>query len=194
MAESKRLAVAVLAAGASRRFGTKDKLAAEFRGRMLGLHATHAIPRETFEHAWVIASDVDHPCADGWRSAGFELQANPRAAEGMGTSVALAAKLAKEAETDGLLIALADMPLVPARHFAALVQYALAKGPGHLAVSSKSGVRTPPAIFGSDRFDRLERLGGDAGARHILAEGKTISCPPEWLIDIDTPEALAANQ
>ncbi|MFL0355828.1 nucleotidyltransferase family protein [Erythrobacter sp. GH1-10] len=189
MARSARLAVAVLAAGSSRRFGVEDKLAAQFRGKMLGLHATDAIPCDLFRHRWVIVATEDHPCAKGWRAAGFEIEPNSRAEEGMGTSVALAASLAIGAGADALLIALADMPLVPQSHFTALANRST---PGGVAVSSDGSARMPPAIFGAKHLPHLARLGGDIGARAILSEGEAIECPPEWLVDIDTPEALAA--
>ena len=35
--------------------------------------------------------------------------------------------------------------------------------------------------------------GSDVGARALLKDSRTIGCPPEWLIDIDTPEALARH-
>ena len=57
-----RLGVALLAAGASRRFGEADKLAAEFRGRPLAEHAAKAIPVSAFAKAWVITSRPDHSC------------------------------------------------------------------------------------------------------------------------------------
>lgn len=109
----------------------------------------------------------------------------------MGTSVALAARLAREAGCDGLLVALADMPLVPSRHFAALVQRLGELGRAGIVTSQCRGARLPPAGFGAGHLPALEALTGDAGARALLARGEVIRCPPEWLADIDTPEALA---
>lgn len=192
MAENTRVAVAILAAGSSQRFGGEDKLAADFYGTMLGLHAANAIPRAAFSKAWIIASRAQHPCAADWKQMGFELRENPRAKAGMGTSVALAASFAMQAEVDVLMIALADMPLVPRRHFAGLVEAAVRGASGQIAVSARGSTRMPPAIFGSDHFERLAGLDGESGARDLLAQGEVIDCPAEWLTDIDTPEALAA--
>ncbi len=178
-----RLGVALLAAGSSQRFGDADKLAQLFRGMRLGEHAAAAIPVARFELAWAITQSDKLE----WRTDGFKLVLNPHAYQGMGTSVALAAQLAIEAGLDALLIALADMPLVPRAHFEALVN--AATSPQDIAVSS-NGARTPPAIFGRDHFQELAALNGDKGARDILTQGRIIACPPEWLIDIDTPQAL----
>ena len=64
----RRIGVALLAAGASRRFGESDKLTAEFRGRALGEHVPLALPVERFEKAWAITSTADHPCEPQWRA------------------------------------------------------------------------------------------------------------------------------
>ncbi|MXP30248.1 nucleotidyltransferase family protein [Parerythrobacter jejuensis] len=186
-----KLAIAVLAAGSSQRFGSRDKLTADFRGTMLGLHVTHTLADFSCPRAFVIASQVDHPCAPGWRESGFAVHANARAGEGMGTSVALAASLALQAQADALLICLADMPLVPRDHFAALLGGADALASSATRVSTDGKSRQPPALFGAGHFPALEALGGDRGARALLQQGTAIPCPAEWLADIDDPQTLA---
>lgn len=188
MASVPPVAVAVLAAGQSRRFGEADKLVAPFRGTMLGLHACRTLSLLPFARRWAIASDTRHSCAKGWREAGFTVALNPDADTGMGSSVALAARLAQEAGVTALLIALADMPLVPAAHFAALLECA---GPDTLTASHNGASPTPPAIFGSHHFGQLMQASGDTGARLLLAGAETLSCDPAWLLDIDDPSALA---
>lgn len=191
MSERKRLAVAVLAAGASQRFGEHDKLNADFRGEKLGLHAASSIPRDRFANAWVISAKTAHPCAPHWRDMGYDVRANMRSGEGMGTSVALAASLATLARADALLIALADMPLVPESHFAELADRALSGGDDFIGTSAIEDTRLPPAVFGSEYFADLAKLTGGQGGHAILSEGAVIDCPDDWLVDIDTPETLA---
>ena len=191
MANGSSLMIAVLAAGQSRRFGPSDKLCAIFRDKPLGLHVTDVLSRLDAEHRVVIAADENHPCAKGWQSAGFSVVRNPNADEGMGTSVAVAARLARRTGSDFLLIALADMPLVPQSHYAALLEIGREQGDAAIVASSDGVSRMPPGVFGSEHFDALAELGGDQGARVLLQRGEAIPCPPDWLIDIDTPEALA---
>ncbi|WP_162627742.1 NTP transferase domain-containing protein [Erythrobacter sp. KY5] len=188
MADAPRLGVALLAAGSSRRFGSGDKLAAIFRGRRLGDHAALAIPVEEFAVSWVITSRIGHACEQVWQDCGLKPIVNPRASEGMGTSVACAARMAEAEELDGLIIALADMPMVPKGHFMALIG-ALC-GPQAIAVSAYHTLRSPPAAFGKDHFSALASREGDIGARDLLSRGEAILCPPNWLVDIDTTEAL----
>lgn len=191
MAEGARYVAAVLAAGQSRRFGPADKLAASFRGQLLGELACHTLAGLDFAQRWVIAARADHPCAPGWHAAGFTLAVNADAASGMGSSVALAARLALEAQADGLLIALADMPLVPADHYRALIARAAALGPAAIVASSADGLRQPPALFGRDHLAALASLTGDAGARALLHQAEPVTCAPDLLIDIDDKQALS---
>lgn len=185
---ARRIGVALLAAGSSRRFGTSDKLCADFRGRALGEYAALALPIDQFEKAWVITRTPNHPCEPQWRERRFEPLLNPRASEGMGSSVALAAKAAKEASLDGLLIALADMPLVPREHFLALVDAWDASEP--VVVSAMGEIRMPPALFGAAQFKDLMKSSGDQGARVLISQGLVVPCPSEWLKDIDTIDDL----
>lgn len=190
-AGSSRVGIAVLAAGASRRFGPGDKLAVPLAGKALGEHAPAAAALAGFARSWVIASHVEHPCAPGWRASGFDVIANPRASQGMGTSVALAAGLARDGQCDALVIALADMPMVPAEHFAGLAKHIGALGAEGIVVSRSGTTRMPPAGFGSGHFARMMQMAGDAGARSLLGRGEAIDCPESWLVDVDTPAALA---
>ncbi len=185
------LAVAVLAAGQSRRFGSADKLAALLGDSLLGEHACRRLAGLAAAHRWVIAARPDHPCAPGWRAAGFEIAVNPAAESGMGSSVALAARLAQDAGAAALLIALADMPLVPLSHFQALVERAAGLGPGAIIASAAGDVAMPPALFGSAHFAALAGASGDTGARHLLAGAERLAGDPAWLIDVDDAAALA---
>lgn len=183
------VAVALLAAGRSERFGADDKLAAPFRGDMLGLHAARALAGLPLARRWVIVRDTGHPCAPGWRAAGFVAVENAEADEGMGASLRLAARLADEAGAAALLVALADMPLVPPAHYAALI--AAVGAPGGIAASRDGAVRAPPAIFARDHFTALAGLRGDRGAKALLGSAAWVDSPPGALADIDDPATLA---
>ena len=189
-----RIFVAVLAAGASRRFGDADKLAAEFAGKRLGEHVCANIPVERAAPAatMVIASTFDHPCQPEWQKAGFGVVLNVDSAAGMSTSLNLAVRTACRAECEAILIALADMPMVPRKHFEAL--FDAYSGPESIVCSSDGSLRMPPAIFGEKHYGALLSLQSDQGARPLLKHAQAIVCPSQWLIDIDTPEALNLHQ
>lgn len=184
-----RIVAALLAAGRSARFGTADKLAEDFRGAPLGLHAARALAGFDLSHRWVIVRDFAHPCIAGWRAAGFEAQVNARAGEGMGTSLSLAARLAQESEAGALLVCLADMPLVTGAHLAALV--AAWQAGGGIAASRDGTLVSPPAIFARAHFPVLAALGRDRGAKALLGQATHVDSPPGALADVDDPATLA---
>ncbi|MEO9461130.1 MAG: nucleotidyltransferase family protein [Marinomonas sp.] len=188
------LCVAVLAAGQSRRFVGADKLVQPLDGTMLGLHICDAIKPLNCAHSVVIASADDHPCSGGWQAAGFEIPVNENAAEGLGTSVACAARFASDKAADALLICLADMPFVPAGHLQDLVSQLDPENLRTMFASDDGIRRSPPAIFAASHFAELTKLKGPAGARDLLAVADTIKTPPQWLADIDTREQLALAQ
>ena len=107
----------------------------------------------------------------------------------MGTAVALAGLLAQKERCDAVLIALADMPFVPSKHLTALID--ACRNPGDSVCSSDGNARMPPAVFGANHFPSLATLPDDVGARPLLQNAKVLECSPDWLVDIDTPEALA---
>lgn len=183
-----RLAVALLAAGRSARFGEGDKLAAPFQGKPLGLHAAHALTGLDVANRWVIVRSEDHLCLSGWMAAGFEPLVNAQAAAGMGTSLSCAAVRAMQSGAHGLMVCLADMPLVPALHFEALVEAWTQHG-GHVT-SQDGALLSPPAIFSRAQFPALARLAGDQGARALLESAHRVTSPPGALVDVDDQETL----
>ncbi len=183
-----RLAIAILAAGQSRRFGAADKLTAPFRGKALGLHVADALARQPALQRWVIVRTADHPCQSGWRAAGFEPVVNPDAAQGQGTSLRCAAQLADQAGADALMVCLADMPLVPPAHFAALV--AAWQHHAGIVASHDGALISPPAIFARPFFGTLAAASGDHGARHLLTGAHLVASPAGALTDIDDPLTL----
>lgn len=101
-------------------------------------------------------------------------------------SLASGVAAAAAAGARAVLIALADMPLVPTRHFAALA----ARFDGDRIATSVAGTVTPPAIFGSSHFGALRFLEGDKGARSLLEGAPVVALEEIDAIDIDLPEDM----
>ena len=121
---------------------------------------------------------------------------NPRADEGMGTSIAAGIRAAPP-EADAALIVMADMPEVTARDIDRLIA-AFDPGEDRAIVRATGADGTPghPVLFGRRFFEALGALEGDTGARSVVREH------PEFLVDValegavavtdlDTPEAWA---
>ena len=175
------LAIAVLAAGSARRFGG-GKLDAELAGKPLWTWAFKGALAVPHERMVMVVGDRPPVVAGD-----CETLFNDRATEGIGTSIALAARWA--AGSDALLITLADMPLVSSE---TLRKLAMNEGPA--AVTYPGGRPGAPACFPAALLPALERLSGDAGAAQILRglpDVTLIEASESELRDVDRPEDLA---
>jgi molybdenum cofactor cytidylyltransferase len=94
---------------------------------------------------------------------------------------------AQAAGARGVLLALADMPLVPAAHIHALV----ARFDGDRIGTAADGVTMPPALFGRAHFPALAALTGDRGGALRLTGAPLVELAPDLALDIDRPEDLA---
>jgi molybdenum cofactor cytidylyltransferase len=122
---------------------------------------------------------------------GCEVVVCDNAAEGMGASLACAARAAGEA--DGFLVALADMPFVRPTSIAA-VRDALGGGAA-LAAPYFRGRRGHPVAIAARFRAELLACSGDEGARGLLAahEAELVKVPvgdPGVIRDIDRPSDL----
>ncbi len=177
-------ALILLAAGRSRRFGDADKLAQEFLHKPVAYHVVTALESIPFRTRIAV---IDGTKLD-FASRGFEVIVNEDPAAGMSRSVKLGLRAARAAGVRAVLFALADMPRITAAHVYRLLD--TAQGDDAVVASSDGVKPCPPAIFGQGRFDFLESLEGDAGARDLVRAGRHVVTAPAELIDIDTPEDL----
>lgn len=176
------IAVVLLAAGRGARFG-EAKLGADLGGRPLALHAAAMLAGLPFaRHLAVVRDDTPDLAPLGWTVLPLDPPHAPQS-----RSLAIGVAAARAAGARGMLIALADMPLVPAGHVAALV----AAFDGDRITSSAGGQHMPPALFGAMHFDALEALSGDRGAGALLAGAPCLPLPPGTELDVDRPEDLA---
>lgn len=176
----------LLAAGASRRFGAENKLLATWRGaplvaaaagamRAAGCASYHAIVSERAVAAALPRAFVPHLIAPG---------------QEMSASVRAALDLAEAAGAARLLIALGDMPAVPAAVFAALGR--AARG----SACQCGGTPMPPLLLlRADFAAARAATEGDHGARGWLREipaAQLVPLRPAEARDIDRPADLAA--
>ncbi len=191
MTDASPLCLAILAAGASRRFGEAGKLTQALHGKMLGLHVSDNLSTIGFGKKLVVSRRADHDCARGWARAGYEVHENPNADDGMASSLAIAVRAAQAGGCAGLIICLADMPFVPASHIKKLMKAFRSDNADDLIASSNGSAHLPPAIIGSGYFGALLTLTGDRGARDLIAKARAVEAGAGCLADIDDPETLA---
>jgi molybdenum cofactor cytidylyltransferase len=204
MAESKsaRCDAVILAAGAGRRFGGR-KLLAAFEGRPLAAGALDAAFAAPVRRVLLVtdgdpdlaAFARDHAGALG-READLEIVVAADAAEGMGASLRAGIE-ALTADSDGAFVFLGDMPRVPP---GLTLDLARALRPGVDAVAPCfAGRRGHPVLFGRACYPALRSLGGDVGAREVLAalgERLALVDDPDdgVLFDVDRPEDLTRDR
>jgi molybdenum cofactor cytidylyltransferase len=179
----------LLAAGSATRFGS-DKLSHRLpHGQPIAVQAARHL-RAVLPKVIAVTKPGAGELSRWLESEGCEVLVCESAAEGMGASLACGARAA--GEVDGYVVALADMPFVRPASIAA-VRDALAAGAALAAPYFRSRRGHPVGISGRFR-DQLAALGGDEGARQLLAgqEVKKIAVgDPGVIRDIDTPEDLA---
>ena len=172
-----KIAAVLMAAGNSRRFGEANKLLAPFQGRPLVAHAANTLRSLSLTHLIAVVADLDV----AMHLTGFEI-ANAPATNDMAQNIALGVKTAQALGAERVLIALADMPLVPHAHFVSLIAACTDTMP---SASDDGTGRLPPACFPACYFDQLVSLTGDNGAAQIIKK------LPQSSIIIDTTGALA---
>ena len=130
--------------------------------------------------------------AEALKNEGCEIVVCENAADGMGASLACAARTAGAAEA--YIVALADMPFLRRTTIAA-VRDALASG-AKLAAPYFRARRGHPVGIAKAFYKDLLTLRGDTGAKKVLADNEhaIVKIPvgdPGAIRDIDTPGDLA---
>lgn len=178
------LAAIILAAGASHRFGTEDKLQARL-GSLTVLDAAIAATDGLDQRIVVARAPISAP-------QGVRVVINPDPDAGMGGSLAVGAAALETC--GGVFVVLGDMPLIPI----SIYQQLAAHLTGHdIVVPTHEGCDGHPVLFAAACFDDLRALKGDTGARHLITGGRYLVARLEVgtdaiMQDIDTKYDLTA--
>ena len=133
------------------------------------------------------------PRSASCRSSGC---ATPTFAEGLSTSLKRGLAALPE-DIDGALVCLGDMPLVTGRDLDRLIAAFNPLEGRAIIVPTRRGKRGNPVLWARRFFAEMAKIAGDVGARHLIGEHAELVAEVEMdddaiLVDIDTPEALAA--
>ncbi|MEQ8393097.1 MAG: nucleotidyltransferase family protein [Thalassospira sp.] len=189
----KRLAVLILAAGESARFGGRKQLAL-INGKPMIRHALDTMNTATAMETFVVLGAFADEIAPALGTAAHIIR-NENWAAGMGSSIACAmSAIADQDRFDGVLITLCDQVKLTVGDYTKLIA---AFDQQHiLATRHKDGFGVP-AIFPSHMFKTLQTLSGASGARKMLngSNHDVIGIDlPNAAIDIDTVNDLKALQ
>ena len=184
------IAAVVLAAGASQRFGTDNKLLAMLDGKPMLTHVLDRVAALSLSRKIVVVRRDDGDIASLIDTEIFDIVENSNAADGMGSSIS--AGINECGDVDGAMLTLGDMPFVQRATYLELLA-AFREHPDKTIVAPVyKGQRGHPVLFRRRHFAALEALGDDTGAKHIIAENEAtfLAMPTEdagVLQDVDTP-------
>jgi molybdenum cofactor cytidylyltransferase len=91
------------------------------------------------------------------------------------------------------------MPLISGRHIDRLIAAFNPLEGRAIIVPTRRGKRGNPVLWSKRFFPEMAEIAGDVGAKHLIGEHAELVAEVEMdddaiLVDIDTPEALAALQ
>ena len=185
----KRVAIIILAAGASRRFG-KPKQLLDWGGVPLVARAADVALEAGLGPVIVVLGCEAEAVRAALGGRAVQVAMNWRWKEGLSTSVqaGLAALLP---ETDAAILVQCDQPLLTADLLRALAAR-FAEGGASIVHPTHAGRRGTPTLFTRDLFAELAAVDGDVGgrvviARHSEAIATVEVADPDVLFDIDTP-------
>lgn len=188
------IAFVMLAAGASKRFGSDNKLLSNLGGKPLACHSAEFLRSLPRDRRLAVIPKNAPTLAELYKSTGWTVLENSNSKSGQASSLKIGVNAAVKSGARGVTICLADMPFVDEKHIIKIISL-LAQTDA--VMSSINGVLMPPAAFGQNCFGKLLKLHGDRGAKSVFASAEmkaTVAFDELQSIDIDTSEDLAAGR
>ena len=188
---SRNIACIVLAAGGSTRFGSRKQLHNLGDESLVHRAVRAAVECGTTPVVLVTGADADtirHSVLD---FDSIVIAGNEQWETGLASSIAAGLRALDSHSPDGILITVADQPLVDAACLRRLIESFDADH--RIVASSYNGTVGVPAIFGAEHIVHLATLKGDRGAGSWIRarlESVTVIPMPEAAVDIDTPADL----
>ncbi len=158
----------LLAAGLSRRFGAENKLLIDWRGKPLYRHTLDRLERLWQERptAYTLLVVTQYPeIAAHCAGRGIPCVHNPRAAEGISTSLQLGLRSGGVEEATAFFVA--DQPGLRLATIRGFLEGYAASGKG-LGCVSHAEVPGNPCVFSARYADELLCLTGDRGGKAVL--------------------------
>lgn len=190
------IAALVLAAGRSRRMGGVNKLLAEIHGQPMVKWVVDAALASQARPVLVVTGHERERLGAVLHGDAARLVHNPDYASGLASSLR-SGILALPESCKGVIVLLADMPLIGSAHIDHILRaFAPSRGRS-IVVPQHEGVRGNPVLWARLFFSEIVALQGDEGARRLLRQHPEAVFDLAMgdaavLTDIDTMESLAA--
>lgn len=175
----------------SRRLGRPKQLL-DVEGKPLIAHVVERALASRLESVTVIIGHEAHAVRAAISPYDVNAIVNADYAEGQSSSL-IAGLNALQADTDAMVVLLADQPGIRVATIDALIDKRRATQPP-VVMTGYGDVRSHPVLFGAETFERLRAITGDKGARDVIrsydgqvsvvVDGRAL--PPA---DVDTDDA-----
>jgi molybdenum cofactor cytidylyltransferase len=191
-----RIAAVVLAAGRSSRMAPANKMLAPVDGAPMVARVVDTVSASQAGPVIVVVGNDAARVKAALARRDVRFVDNPNFADGLSTSVR-AGLAALQADVDGALFVLGDMPRVTAAQIDRLIAAFNPVEGRAICIPTHRAKRGNPVLWGAKFFAELRALSGDTGARGLISQHIDQVCEVEMdddgvLIDVDTPDALAA--
>ncbi|MBO3760605.1 NTP transferase domain-containing protein [Ciceribacter sp. L1K22] len=192
------ISTVLLAAGKASRMGGSGnhKLLAEFDGEPLVRRSARISLESGAGHVVVVTGHREADISGALAGLAVDVVDNPDFASGMASSLKTGFAVPQVAESDGVLVMLADMPGLEADDLKRLIDAFREHGGTAIVRAVANGKRGNPVILPRSTFDAVKALEGDIGARPIV-EGSGLPVIDVEIgaaahLDVDTPEAVVS--
>jgi len=190
-----RIAAVVLAAGKSSRMG-RNKLLETVDGKAMIVHVVDAVLASAAKPVVVVTGNEADAVRAALAGRRVRFVHNPDFAAGLSSSLR-AGLAALPEDCDGAFVCLGDMPRVKAAQLDKLIAAFNPVEGRAIVVPTFSGKRGNPVLWAASFFPAMKAVAGDVGAKHLIGEHidqvrEVAMDDGAILLDIDTPQALAA--
>jgi molybdenum cofactor cytidylyltransferase len=194
--KNQSIAAVVLAAGQSTRMGAVNKMLAEIGGKPLVRIAAEQALASHAKPVIVVTGHERERVEAALAGLPLRFTHNPAYADGLGTSLRTGIAAVPD-DADGAIVCLGDMPQVDSTLIDKLLAVFDPERGGLVVIPSINGRRGNPVVWSRRFFKDLMSIGGDIGARHLIASyaEAVVEVPlagDAALTDVDTPESLSA--
>lgn len=192
-----QIAAVIMAAGRSSRMAPANKLLSDVDGRAMVQGAVDTALASQAKPVIVVIGHDGTRVREALAGKPVQFVDNPDYAAGLSTSLRAGLRAMEGMNLDGAVFLLGDMPLVTPAHIDRLIAAFSPNDGRSICIPTHRGKRGNPVLWASRFFPEMRALDGDQGARGLFREHADLVCEVEMsddavLVDIDTPEALAA--
>ena len=168
MTEGFKIAGLILAAGFSKRYGSKNKLLKEVDGTSMICRVSQLAERAFLSPRLVVTGYQMEIIEKELLGENIKTIFNKSYSQGMGTSIACGIKLLRSQMIDAVVVLLGDMPNIDPHSIVCLCN-AFNPALNHdICVPVRNDKQGNPVLFGRNYFSALLALRGDQGGKEII--------------------------